>query len=308
MFDINAGAPGSYNNTPVPYDSTTCPPQYSGAVPGTPGNDLQCSRPYFSQFPNFGTIVEARSSLGSIYNSLQTALHLQSWHGLAGSAAYTWGHAIDYETGALPYLPQNSFDEAAERGNSDFDVRQTLSGYLDYAVPAFIKPDRLTKGWELTSGFSFHGGTPYTVISSTNPSGNGDGADRAVQVLSNPNNVPHGIGAVSPGVVQWFNPNAFIDEPTLGVYSPTRRGQNDNPGYKSVDLTVLKNTQIRENLTIQFRADMINVFDFTNLAPAGWPTTSEAGQISSTIGPFLGDPGIGPGEPFNAQFALKILF
>ena len=228
---------------------------------------------------------------------------------MAGSASYTWGHAIDYETGALPYLPQDSLDEAAERGNSDFDVRQTLSGYLNYAVPTFGRPSRLTKGWELTSGFSFHGGTPYTVVSATNPSGNGDGADRAVQVLSNPNNVSH---AIVGGVVQWFNPTAFVDCDSPGgptcIYSPTRRGQNYNPGYNAVDLTALKNTQLHENVALQFRVDMINIFNRTNLAPVGWPTASESAAIGSTIGPFLGDPGVGPGEPFNAQFAMRLLF
>jgi Carboxypeptidase regulatory-like domain/TonB dependent receptor len=313
VSDINQGALNSLN-VAVPYDSETCPPQYSGAAPpssanpsGTPGNDLQCSRPYFSQFPNFGSINEENTNLGSIYNSLQTSLRLQSWHSLGGQLVYTWGHAIDYETGALPYLPQNSLDEAAERGNSDFDVRQTLSGYVNYAVPAFLGQNRLSKGWELTSQFSFHGGTPYTATSATNPSGNGESADRALQVLSDPNNVPHGISAACT-CVQWFNPSAFVDA-APGTYSPTRRGQNYNPGYDSVDLTVLKSTTIHENISAQFRADMINIFDHTNLAPLGWPTASDAGgEIGSTIGPFLGDPGIGPGEPFNVQFTLKILF
>lgn len=300
ISDINQGALGSANIS---------------------GSALQSSRPYSSQFPNFGSIYQENSNLGSIYNSLQTSLRLQSWHRLAGSAAYTWGHALDYETGALPYLPQNSFDEAAERGNSDFDVRQTFSGYIDYTVPAFLGQNRFSEGWELNSGFSFHGGTPYTVTSATNPSGNGEEADRAVQVMTDPDHVPHGIGAVCPGVVQWFSSSAasaangcsfnetaaFVDA-APGAYSPTRRGQNHNPGYSSVDLAVLKNTPIHENVSIQFRADMINIFDRTNLAPAGWPATSEVGEIGSTIGAFLGDPGIGPGEPFNAQFALKILF
>jgi hypothetical protein len=300
IYDINQGALNSAN--------------ISAAA-------LQASRPYYSQFPNFGSINSENTNLGSFYNSLQTSLRLQSWHSLAGSVSYTFGHAIDYETGALPYLPQNSFDEAAERGNSDFDVRNTASGYLDYSVPAFLGQNRFSKGWELTSGFSFHGGTPYTVTSETNPSGNGEEADRAVQVMSDPNKVPHGIGAVCPGVVQWFSSTAastangctaneaaaFMDA-APGAYSPTRRGQNFNPGYNSVDLTVLKNTQIHENIALQIRADMINLFDHTNLAPAGWPATSEVGEIGSTIGPFLGDPGIGPGEPFNVQFAAKILF
>jgi hypothetical protein len=284
IFDINQGALNSANIS---------------------ASALQMSRPYYGQFPNFGSIYQEKSNLGSIYNSLQTSLRVQNWHSLAGQLAYTWGHAIDYETGALPYLPQNSLDEAAERGNSDFDVRQTLIGYVDYTVPVFGSPNRFTKGWELNSGLSFHGGTPYTVSSATDPSGNGEEADRAVQVIANPEaGVSH---AVSNGAVQWFNPNAFVDA-APGTYSPTRRGQNSNPGYSSVDLAVLKNTQIHENISAEFRADIINIFDRTNLAPVGWPTTSEGGEIGSTIGPFLGDPGIGPGEPLNVQFSLKILF
>ncbi len=314
MSDINAGALNSLN-VAVPYDSASCAPEYSGATTSTPGNDLQCSRPYFSQFHNFNTIDEARSNLGSIYNSLQSSLRLQSWHSLAGQVSYTWGHAIDYETGALPYLPQNPLDEAAERGNSDFDVRNTVTGYLNYVVPAFYGPNRLAKGWELNSGFSFHGGTPYTVISAKNPSGNGEGADRAEQVVSNPEaGISH---AICGGVVQWFaGPSnacgettqaAFVDA-AAGTYSPTRRGQNQNPGYESVDLAVMKTTPINSKVNAQFRADMINIFDHTNLAPVGWPTAGESGQISSTIGAELGNPGIGPGEPFNVQLSLKILF
>lgn len=306
MFDINAGALNSLN-TPVSYNDPNCTPQYSGATPTTPGNDLQCSRPYFGQFPNFSVIDESTSNLGSVYNALQTSLRLQGFHGLTAQFAYTWSHAIDYETGLLPYLPQDPTNERAERGNSDYDVRNTFISYVDYAVPTFAGPKRLMQGWELNSALSFHGGTPYTVTSSSNPSGNGESADRAVQVMSVPNAEPHGIGAVSPGVVQWFRPGSFVDAPT-GQYSPTTRGQNYNPGYSAVDLTVIKNTPIVERVNLQIRVDIFNIFNHTNLAPLGFPTTGETGQISSTIGPYLGNPGIGPGEPLNAQLSAKITF
>jgi hypothetical protein len=52
---------------------------------------------------------------------------------------------------------------------------------------------------------------------------------------------------------------------------------------------------------------MFKIFNHTNLAPAGWPFAGEAGEIGSTVEAFLGNPGIGPGEPFNVQFSLKIL-
>ncbi len=304
MSDINPGALNSLN-TPVPYNSTTCPAQYSGASPTSAGNNLQCSRPYFSQFPNFSVIDEMRSNLGSNYNSLQTTLRLQNWRQLSAQLGYTWGHGLDYETGNVPYMPQNPLDEGAEYGNSDYDVRQTLTGYADYQVPQFRGPVPLTKGWELNSGFSFHGGMPYTVTSNSNPSGNGESADRAVQVLANPEaGVSH---AIVGGAVQWFSGSAFADAPQ-GTYSPTRRGQNYNPGYADMDVAVIKNTPIRDRVSAQLRADLFNIFNHANLAPVGLPFASEAGRIGSTIGPYLGSPSIGPGEPFCVQWSLKILF
>jgi hypothetical protein len=263
------------------------------------------TRPYYSQFPNFSVIDEARSNLGSNYNSLQTSLRLQNWHGLATQVGYTWSHSLDYETGELPYVPQDPFNERGEYGNSDFDVRNTFTGYLDYKVPVLHGPDRLVKGWEFNSGFSLHGGTPYTVTASSNVSGNGEGADRAVQVMSNPTQgVSH---AIVGGSVQWFSPNAFVD-PAPGTYSPTRRGQNYNPGYSAVDLAVIKNTAIVERVSAQFRADLFNIFNRTNLAPVGFAFAGEGGTIGSTLGPYLGNPAIGPGEPFNVQFSMKIIF
>jgi len=261
LFDINPGqlnslnVPIYFNNTSTQYPN--CPAQYSGATAptignplGVPGNALQCSRPYFSQFPNFSVIDEAKSNLGSIYNSLQTSLRIQGWHSLSAQLAYTWSHALDYETGLLPYAPQDPTNEKGEYGNSDYDVRNTFTGYLDYHIPAMKKgPERLVKGWEVNSGFSFHGGTPYTVTSSSNPSGNGEGLDRAVQVVRNPE---QGLShKIEGGQVQWFNPGAFVDA-ALGAYSPTRRGQNYNPGYNAVDVALFKTTQITERVSAQF--------------------------------------------------------
>jgi len=290
LFDINPAQPGTAGladpNLTRPYycaPGTTC-------APGT--------------FP-FSVIDEARSNLGSIYNSLQTTLRVQNWHNLSSQLAYTWAHSLDYETGLLPYVAQDPTNEGAEYGNSDFDVRNTLTGYLDYHVPTFKGPQRLTKGWEVNSGFSFHGGTPFTVVSANNPSGNGEGADRAVQVVSNPKaGVSH---AINNGVVQWFSPTAFVDA-SAGTYSPTRRGQNYNPGYNAVDAAFFKTTQITERIGTQFSVNVFNIFNRINLAPVGFPSAGEGGQIGSTLGPYLGNPGIGPGEPLNAEFALKIIF
>jgi hypothetical protein len=282
VFDINQAAQGS-------------------------GGDIT-TRPYYkanSPFQNYAVVNEVRSNLNSNYSSLQATLRLQSWRGLTSQLAYTWSHALDYETGFIPYLPQNSFYPRGEYGNSDFDTRNTLTGYASYTLPSRDSGLKLlTNGWEFHSGFSFHGGQPYTVLASSNTSGNGENADRADLVGKPYAGVSHKIVG---GVVTWFSPTAFADPPA-GQYGTTRRGQFYNPGYSDVDFSMFKATPITEKVNTQFRIEMFNLFNRTNFAPVGAPQAGETAVIGSTIGTFDGAPGIGPGEPFNLQFALKITF
>ena len=91
----------------------------------------------------------------------------------------------------------------------------------------------------------------------------------------------------------WFNPNCFSQEAfgTLGNFS--REGLY-GPGLVNVDVGFLKSTRIRENVNLQFRAELFNVFNHTNLSyPAstlfsGTPTATTtlnrvvtAGQITT---------------------------
>ncbi len=266
----------------------------------------QCSRPFFSQFPNVGTVNQLQSDLNANYNSLQTVIRSASWHGLTSQATYTWSHALDYETGLVPYLPQNSLDVAAEYGNSDFDTRNTFTAYFNYALPrTHFGPARLTNGWELNGLVSLHGGPPFSVIASSNTSGNGDYADRADVTGVNPfTGVSH---KVVDGSVTWFNSAAFAD-PAQGSFGNQRRNQYFNPGFEDFDLSIFKTTALTEKVSLQLRAEMFNVFNHLNLSPVGAPQATAGSTIGSTIGAFFGAPGIGPGEPFNVQLAGKIIF
>ncbi len=85
-----------------------------------------------------------------------------------------------------------------------------------------------------------------------------------------------------------------------------------------MDLSVLKNTKFNIAdfpTNVQFRAEMFNLFNRVNLAsPACTQLCNDYygggsfGQSGSTIGSGNFSPGIGPGEPFNVQLALKIIF
>ena len=272
-------------------------------------NQTQSTRPFYSLYPNIGAVNQLESNLNSNYNSLQTILRSSTFHGLTSQATYTWSHALDYETGLVPYLPQNSLDPAAEYGNSDFDTRNTFTAFFNYALPhTHFGPERLTNGWELNGLVSLHGGQPFTVVADTNDSGNGDYADRVNVTGINPFSGFSRAQSGQGGSVQWFNPAAF-SQPATGTFGDERRNQYFNPGFEDFDLSIFKTTRLSERINLQLRAEMFNVFNRLNLAPIGAPQTTQGGDtIGSTIGSFFGAPGIGPGEPFNVQLAAKILF
>ena len=138
-----------------------------------------------------------------------------------------------------------------------------------------------------------------------NISGTFENKDR-VNVVGDPTSgVNHSL---TNGYIQWLNPAAFA-LPTPGSYGNEKRNQFYGPKFASVDFSVFKNTPITEKISSQFRVEMFNLFNRTNLPNPGTTFTSGSfGRISDTIGDANGATGIGAGEPFNVQLALKIIF
>ena len=269
-----------------------------GVEPGT--------RPYSAAFPFFGAINQAASVGNSNYNSLQAVLKLQKWHGLSSQASYTWSHSLDEGTQWRNSLPQDSTNIAGEYGNSDYDVRNTFNAYFVYDLPGSSSGPRwLTHGWQVNSLVSLHDGEPFSVYSSSDNSGTNEGFQRAIQVLRDPY-----AGASHKFVNKsetWINPDAFIDGPVGSFAGTSRRNQYFGPGYEDVDLSVFKTGNIGEHVKVQFRVELFNVFNRQNFAPP-YNTVGDGFGLNDTIGDYNGAPGIGPGEPFNTQFALKVIF
>ena len=110
-----------------------------------------------------------KSIAASIYHGLQVNVTQQISHGLQIQGAYTWSHSIDNSSDPLDPasgnrgLPRNSFNLQAERGNSDFDVRQRLSLNLS-SQPNIGRgrahlnngfAGRFIEGWEISGITSF---------------------------------------------------------------------------------------------------------------------------------------------------------
>jgi len=288
-------------------------PHLGGAPGAYVGDGSQFNGNYYSdinQIESIGT---------SNYNSLQAVFRTSTWHGVIAQASYTWGHNLDEVTQYRGSLPQDSYNFKGDYGNSDFDTRNSFKGYVNYLIPSFSKMKMLTGGWELSTAFAFNGGQPITVYNGDDTSGTYEYTQR-VNRVSNPfAGITHSIQTNSSGgkYVQWFNPAAYV-EPPANTWGTEARNSIYGPGYADTDLSVIKNTKFPINdfpVNVQFRAEMFNVVNRMNLAsPACTQLCNDYfgggsfGQTGSTIGSGNYSPGIGPGEPFNVQLALKILF
>ena len=277
------------------------------SAPGVYGADLdrQATRPYFNQYPQYGNINQISSIGTANYNSLQAQMRVTNLHHFSMQAVYTWSHNLDEVSAYRGALPQDSTNFKGDYGNSDFDTRNNFTTFVSYEVPGSQRLRPLTNGWQVNGLLNFHGGQPFNIGAGTNISGTNEGNDRVSQIAP----ARTGLNGQKPGAT-WIDLSAFV-LPTPGSFGTLRRNQFFGPGFSDTDFSVFKNTKIFERLTVQFRAELFNLFNRNNFAPPSISYGSNGtgtATLNDTIGDYNGAPGIGSGEPFNVQFGGKIIF
>jgi hypothetical protein len=267
-------------------------------------------RPFATQYPAFGDINQLQSIGNSNYHSLQSTLKLRSWHGLNTQISYTWGHELDTVSEYRGVLPLDSSNLKAEYGNGDYDTRNAFTASFLYEVPkAPWAPDGwknlIFNGWQLSSLWVFHGGQPFNITGNTNRPG--------LNVVGDPfSGVSHTFSAANGGE-QWVNPLAFCTPGSTGCAGTSNplgdlsRNKYYGPSFKDVDFSIFKNFRLMERLQLQLRGEIYNLFNRINLA-SGAGSVGGSGMVTDTIGDFNGAPGLGPGEPRNAQIVIKFIF
>jgi len=254
--------------------------------------------------PRFDDIDLLESRANSSYNALQVRFQQRMTRGFSALASYTWSKSIDdasnfFTSAGDPNFPQNSFNVAAERGRSNFDVAHRLSLSYSYAFP-FKKYDgvagTLLNGWETFGIVTLQTGRPFTValLSEIDNSGTGRsilgfGANDRPNLVGNPE-------LSNPSTLQWFNTAAFAF-PAPGTFGNAGRNILDGPGFQNVNASLLKNTRITERVNLQFRAEAFNLFNHPNFnLPDNFLGSPTFGRITSAR------------DPRHIQFGLKLLF
>jgi hypothetical protein len=289
--------------------------QYSGCTPAQPNTCV------------YGSVGEIAGIANSSFNALEASLRKRFSHGLSFLASYTYSHSIDDVssfniTGSASQpdagendLAQNPFDLAAERGRSMFDAHHRLVLSYQWSVPYWRQAStwyqHAVGNWQFNGILTAMSGTPFTVLNSNDVSLEGS----APEISGFSSNRPNVVGdpfkpgpvAANPGCTNfpaqarvpsaWFNPCAFV-QPATGSFGNEGRNAIQGPGYVNWDFSVFKNIQLSERNRLQFRAELFNILNHTNLR------LPESDIQSPNLGMIQKD----TGQPRVIQLALKLLF
>jgi hypothetical protein len=301
----------------APYGITQLPyPSFEDVnCGGTVANGLAPHPQYCGLTNNYPTMGN------STYHALQLTVRKNSAHGLTFIGAYTLSKVLSDTDTALyypSYAVQDFYNRKLEKSIASFDHPQSLKLTWIYSLPigrdqkflaSFGKLDRLVSGWQVTAIQGYSSGDPLYISSSLGTAINP--AVRADIVSGVSQTVPlKGLDVING--TPMLNPAAFVDPPSspdngyplrIGTsprYLPNVRG----PGHQSEDFGIIKNTRISERASLQFRADMFNVFNRTG---RGNPDTSLGDGYPADGGTFglVLDPMNGPRV---VQFALRLSF
>jgi hypothetical protein len=244
------------------------------------------------------TLIESRGS--SRYHALQLKYQQRIDDGLSYLVGYTFGKSTDDASGFFtsagdPNFPQNSLDPAAERSRSSFDVRHRVTLALSYHLP--FSGSVWLKDWQIQAVGTLQTGRPFTVA--IHPDIDASNTGRSNLGFGN-NDRPNVTGSGSlPSdertEERWFNTAAY-SMPAFGTFGNVGRNSLDGPGYKNLNVAVVKLVPIGA-VRLQLRLETFNIFNVTNYdLPDGFLGSPTFGRILSA------------GAPRRVQLGARLLF
>lgn len=240
------------------------------------------------------------TSGNSSYNGLQVDVTKRMSRGLQFRGNLTWARNRDMNSALTGAQANNQPQMLMDRSNLNRDwgpsaldvrVQSTLSMHYDlpfgpgqYWLPSNTGVvSKIVGGWQINSIATILSGFPLTPIVGANRSGNGD-----TRNPDRPNYNPAFTGNIIRGdPTRWFDPNAFL-LPTVGTFGNVGRGVLRGPGLGTVDLSLLKDTQLSERFKLQFRAEFFNLLNRANFGVpnptvfSGVTFNASAGLITTT--------------------------
>ncbi len=318
--------------------------QWNAAVEQQLGTDRTISASYVGaagrrliqseiiQAPNenisFADLVTNAGS--SDYDALQLQFIQRLSRGFQATASYSWAHSIDTGSASSAGSVSNFYSPVlganANRGPSDFDVRNAFSLALTYDVRALKQGGlfgALLRGWSVQNVVQARSAAPVdvddSILSYSFSAGEYSTGVRPDVVPGKPLYL---YGGQFPGG-KGFNPAAFTlppIDPTTGA--PLRQGdlgRNALRGFRAAqwDCAIHRDFPIRDSLKLQFRAEGFNLLNHPNFGNPvgdlsnplfGLSTQMLAGSLDQNTGGGGFSALYQMGGPRSLQLALKLQF
>jgi hypothetical protein len=249
----------------------------------------------------FSSITTQQSVSNSNYNGLWLSVNRRLTRNLTFNTSYTFSKSIDNNSvGSSNPQVQDFRNLRAERALSDFDARNRFVLSATYLFPLHGRDgfwSRLAQAWSVSPIVNLQSGNPFSpIIQVTDTRGSLEAFNRPFLVPGVPFVLPN------PTPAQWINPMAFVRQAT--GFGDAGRNILTGPGFSDVDLSVAKDTKIKEGVSLQFRSEAFNLFNHPNFGqPQNNLAVATFGQITATR-TVRGD----LGSSRQIQFALKLLF
>ncbi|MBI3278898.1 MAG: TonB-dependent receptor [Acidobacteria bacterium] len=300
---VRLGVSRSVNDTPAQYLSTlpvrdqqtinylsqTFPNPFSGTNPlsGTSISRAALLRPY----PQFGRMSRMEPIGYSWYHSLQLRAEKRFSRGYTFQLGYTWSKLMEAtsflnDVDPMPYEVIGGFDRTHRLTMSGiWEVPFGKGRQFGAKLPAPV--NFFAGGWQISGLVVRQGGAP---LGFGNVIFNGDLHNIAL---------PKSERTVD----RWLNPDAGFNRVSTQQLSsnlrtfPLRLSGVRGDGRATWDFSAIKNFPIREQVSMQFRADVYNAWNHANLNnPNTSPVSSAFGRIT------------GAAEGRNWQFGLRLKF
>jgi hypothetical protein len=282
--------------------------------------DASGSAPY----PDFVYINQFESSAESNYHSMQSSLRVKR-RKLTANVHYIWSHSIDTASDGQDYVPNasqpdNSYNPAGERANSNFDSRHRFSANFLYELP---------RGFAITGVLSMQAGQPVNINYLFEGDFNGSG-----EYFGRPD-------LVGDPYAGRHMPNRFLDASAFAVpcrwmaaeqscapgsqhFGNLGRNAITGPSFHQFDVSLTKSFTLREELKATLRLDAYNVFNHPNFSNPllpfygvdflGGSLPDAHGRGTGSI-PILTTPDVGSGNPYlggggprNLQVGIRLTF
>ena len=244
----------------------------------------------------------------SVYNSAQV-----NWRHTAGNLqlllGYTYSKSIDDSSGYGEQI--NPYNPRLSRGLSAFDSTHNFVISYNYRLP-FDKIETakaLTHGWEISGVTSFSTGLPITLAETDDRALTGTGFGGPIVLpVDTPNFSGGSVGKTDPR----NNPNHYFfniqnfSQSAIGVEGNANRRFFHGPGINNWNMAIKKITPIRESLSLEFRAELFNVFNHAQFVN---PSGLVPGPLGTSASPLTNFGQVTAArDPRLAQLGLKLNF